>query len=114
MWNLEYPFERIRSVLPAAVRIENGSDKIVSYWFPGDEDGEILPFFEILFLLAFDSERYPHDTRLMSRAIRCRDKECANHIAHHMLGEEIYPGKVLDVVLKIIRFDPSVGFAVEE
>src|SRR3990167_8936419 len=58
MWNLEYPLEHIRSVLPDVVRIKKGGDMLVSYRFPDDTDGEILPSFEILFLLAFDSERY--------------------------------------------------------
>ncbi|MBI2039017.1 MAG: hypothetical protein HYT22_01925 [Candidatus Niyogibacteria bacterium] len=110
MWNLEYPLERIRSVLPDVVRVREGSDKIVSYRFPGDETEKVLPCFGIVFFLNFDHGQFPKDLCAISRAIRCLDKERALFIAGHMLGEEVWPNKKLASIAAIIPIDSKAAF----
>lgn len=107
MWNLEFPFDYIRFRLPEIVTVEQGSDRIATFRFPTEEDEQNMPCYGIFFRMKFDRERFPNESRLIARAIRCLDRERAIYIAFHMLGEEVSSGKTLAMVLSVNRIDPA-------
>ncbi|MBI1957437.1 MAG: hypothetical protein HYS44_03210 [Candidatus Niyogibacteria bacterium] len=110
MLNFEYPLGYVRSQLPDIVELEKGQDNLVSFRFPGDEGEGILPCFQIVFHLKFDTERYPDEDYVYDRWLRCLNHDRAIYIAHHMVGEEVYPGKFIDTVKNVFKTDPSMRF----